>query len=106
RRRSERHRALCCRNMAEQLARIRDARVARDVGLHRGHAVERLERLCIAAELELGVADHAVDAGGGRRDGVRTPSESQRKPESMTRERELAEACGRDEVAMLERERL
>src|SRR5262249_1735039 len=67
---------------------------------------ERLERDGVAAELELGVPDDAVDAGRRGRDDVRAPAERERKPKAVPRERELAETRGRDEVARLERERL
>ena len=59
----ELHRSQRLSRPAEQLAGIRDPRVAAQAGLQLDLAVERVERLVVATELEQGVAEEAVAAG-------------------------------------------
>ena len=49
--------------MAEELARVRDARIRGEPGIEPRHPVERVECLVVAAELEQRVPDDAVRAG-------------------------------------------
>ena len=105
-RRRELHRARRAGCVAEQLARVRDARVRRDARLERCHPIERGERLRVVTELDLGVADDAVDARGRRRDRPRAEAERERPAKLVAGKRELPEARGRDQVARLHGERL
>ena len=98
----KRHCALRVAGVPDQLARIRDARIGRDVRLDRAHPVEGPECLPVPAELELGVADDAVDAGGRRRDLPRTQAECQCRAKAMPRQRQLPEPGGRDQVVRRE----
>ena len=70
-----------------------------------GHRVERLEALAVAPELDERVADHAVVARRRRRDRPRAAAERERLAEAVPRERERAEAAGRDQVARREAQR-
>ena len=57
------HRGERLARSAEQLAGVRDPRIAAQAGLQVDLAVERVKRLVVAAELEQGVAEEAVAAG-------------------------------------------
>src|SRR5207245_11785343 len=84
RRRGERHCPCRGSNVTEELARVGDASIGGEARLERRHPVERAERGRIAAELELGVADDAVDAGGRRRDATREQTEIEGLAEAVT----------------------
>ena len=64
--RSELHRGDGAGNVAHQLTRVRDAGIRGQARLERRHPVVRAEGLAVAAELDQGVADHAVRARGRR----------------------------------------
>ena len=100
--RCERHRALGVGGVADELSRVRDARVRGDIRLDRAHPVEGRECLAVPAELDLGVADDAVDAGGRRRDPLRAQAECQCRAKAMPRQRQLPEPGGRDQVVLRE----
>ena len=77
----------------------------RDVGPQRGHRVERLESLVVAPELDERIADHAVVARRRGRDRARAAAKRERFAEAVPRERERAEAAGRDQVVRREAQR-
>ena len=79
-------------DVSAQLAGIRDARVGGGVRLQRGHAVERRERLAVAAELELRVADDAVRRRAAGCRCLRGAPDPERVGEAVPRERNPAEA--------------
>src|SRR5207253_2438667 len=56
----ELHRARRAPHVAAELPRVRHPRVGADTGLERNHVVESRERVAVATELDLGVADDAV----------------------------------------------
>ena len=78
---------------------MRDARVRGEARLERGHAVVGAEGLVVAAELDEGIADHAVRPGGRRREALRTAAQRERLVEAVPHERERAEPAQRVEVA-------
>ena len=96
------HRARRTRHVAEELARVRHARVGADTGLERNHVVERRERAAVAAELDLRVADDAVARRGRRRQAHRAFAEGQGAPELVTRGLQRAEADGCGQIVRRE----
>ena len=102
----ELHRLDRSRHVTEQLARVGDAGVGREARAKLREPVEGAEGCGIAAELDQGVADHAVVAGGGRRDRAGTAAEHQRLAESVPRERQRAEAARRQKIVRMEGERV
>jgi len=69
--------------VAEQLARIRNARIGRDARLQPRHRVEGAECLRVAAELDERVADDAVAARGRRRELQGVAAEHERGAEPV-----------------------
>jgi hypothetical protein len=78
-----RHRVPRARDVALQLPRVRDAGVRLETGLRVDHPLKRLERLPVAPELQLRVADDAVYVGVVWVDPRRAPSVSERGGEIM-----------------------
>ena len=100
----EAHRVPRAGDVAAQLARVRDPCIRGETRLEPRHRVERGERLAVAAELDERVADHAVVAGGARRERTRPPPERERFAEPVSRERERGEPARRDEIVGSEAE--
>ena len=71
-------------NVAEELARVRDPRVGGQRGLGVHHRLERVERILVAAQLQLGITDHAVDVRVVRIDLTGTGAQAQGSGEVMT----------------------
>ena len=93
-------------HVAHQLAGVRDAGVRSDTrpGVH--HGLERGERVAVPAELDLRVADHAVDVAVVRVDGLRLLSPPQRAGEVVPGGGERGHAHhGREVVIPLQPER-
>ena len=98
----ERHRLLRRIRPAEQLTRVRDPRIRREVGSQRAHVVERPERLVVAAELDQRVADDAVVAGRVRSESHRLASEDQRVAEPVPGQGERSEGARRRRIPWVE----
>ena len=92
--------------VAHQLAQIGDARVGAEVGPEIDHRLDGLDRLVVAAELDLGVADHAVGRGvvGIEGAGLLAPVES--RGELVAGQRQRAETDHRLDVVAIAGERL
>ena len=74
--------------VAVQLAEVGHARVGGEVRLQVDHALERAAGRGVAAELDLGVDDHAVAGGRPGRGARRGLAEAQAAAEVVARERQ------------------
>src|ERR671925_462916 len=100
----EQHRLLGAAGAAEQLARVRDARIDREARLERRHAVEGAEGLGVAAELDERVPDDAVVTCSERCEPLRTAAEGERPCKIVAGQSERAEGAQRLAAAGLELE--
>ena len=98
----ERQRLIRRTRPTEQLTRVRDPRIRREVGPQRAHVVERPERPVVAAELDQRVADDAVVAGCVRSEPHRLASEDQRLPEPVPGQGERSEGARRRRITWVE----
>ena len=98
----ELHRVERLARSAEQLAGVRDPRIAAEAGLQVDHAVEGAERLVVAAELEQGVAEEAVAAGRLRSERHDAACEPKRLAEVVPARGERCESGERDRIAPVE----
>jgi len=94
----EGHRLLRRVRPAEQLARIRDPRVGREIRPQRAHPVEHVERLVVATELDERVAEDAVVAGRVRSEPHRLAAEHERLAEAMAGQRERTAGARRGRI--------
>src|SRR5829696_8621253 len=91
--------------VAEQLAGVGDAGIRGETGPETRHRVEGCESQAVAAELELGVADHAVRLRGLGGEPQHLPAEGERLAEVMAGKRQRGEPAGRGAVVRREGER-
>ncbi len=96
----------CALPVPHQLAQIGDARVRAEVGTEIDHRLDGLDRLVVAAELHLGVADHPVGRGvvGSEGAGLLAPIES--RGELVASQGQRAEPDHRVDVVAVAGERL
>ena len=92
-------------SIAEQLPRVRDARVGREAGLEPRQLVKGRERLAVAAELDERVADGAQRPRLRGRELAGAPREDERLAEAVARKCERSEAGERDGALLVQLER-
>src|SRR5205823_9893971 len=87
------HRLHCGGRTTDQLAPVRDAGIRGQARPQAVHAIEVLERLSVAAELDERVADHSEVARVVAVERVRLAAERERVAEAVAGERERAESA-------------